>query len=649
MDVVLFQGVDATGDIGLWETNGTASGTFEIPVAGANASGLSPSNLTAFNSEVLFEGKDSSGFGLWVTNGTTSGTQEIAGTSGLSPNNLTVFNGQVLFSGASGLWTTNGSVAGEVAGTAGLNPSDLTVFNGKVLFNGIVSGTVTGLWTYNGTTTQQLKNITGAATTGLGFDPSDLTVLGSEVFFSGINNTGSGQVGLWETNGTATGTKEIAVANASATGLHPTNMVAFGGEVLFSGVNNSGHIGLWETNGVATNEIAVTDAFSTGLHPQDMTVYNGEVLFNGLDNSGSGNFGLWVWNGTSATEVGGVPGTPGYTGITGARAPASGGLDPTDFTLYNGELLFRGYDSSGNLALWETNGTAAGTKEISSGFGPTGTGLAPFDLTPVNVVNAPPTIAGTVSGQTTTSETPVRPFAHATVGDANVGATDTLTITLGGAGGTLIDGTGFSDLTTVSAGVYRLSGTAGAITSELDALLFTPTTGAPGTTSTTTFTLSDLSSAGGAPVVDTTTTLTDSDPAVAPTISGTGSRLTTTSETPVRPFAHATLGDANVGATDTLTITLGGAGGTLSGTGLSGGGGGVYALSGTAAAITSELHTLFFAPTAGEPNTSSTTTFTLSDQSSASIEPIVDSTTNVVDSDPAGAPVSSRCTTGYEL
>ena len=121
-----------------------------------------------------------------------------------------------------------------------------------------------------------------------------------------------------------------------------------------------------------------------------------------------------------------------------------------------------------------------------------------------------------MSGQTTTSEAPVRPFAHATIGDANAGATDTLTITLGGAGGTLIDGTGFSGLTTVGAGVYRLSGTAGAITSELDALIFTPTAGAPNTTSTTTFTLSDLSSANGAPTVDSTTTVIDSDPAAAP-------------------------------------------------------------------------------------------------------------------------------------
>ena len=57
-----------------------------------------------------------------------------------------------------------------------------------------------------------------------------------------------------------------------------------------------------------------------------------------------------------------------------------------------------------------------------------------------------------------------------------------------------------------------MSGTAGAITSELDALVFTPTAGAPGTTSTTTFMLSDLSSANGAPTVDSTTTVIDSDP-----------------------------------------------------------------------------------------------------------------------------------------
>lgn len=56
-NIVLFEGQDTAGEDGLWETNGTGSGTFELaPIGGADASGLSPSNLTLFNGEVLFEG-----------------------------------------------------------------------------------------------------------------------------------------------------------------------------------------------------------------------------------------------------------------------------------------------------------------------------------------------------------------------------------------------------------------------------------------------------------------------------------------------------------------------------------------------------------------------------------------------------------------
>ncbi len=130
-------------------------------------------------------------------------------------------------------------------------------------------------------------------------------------------------------------------------------------------------------------------------------------------------------------------------------------------------------------------------------------------------------------------------------------------------------------------------------------------------------------------------------PAVAPTIIGTASGQTTTSEAPVLPFAKVTIGDANANAKDTLTIRLGGAGGGLTGAGLSGGAAGVYTLSGTAATITSELDALSFTPTAGAPNTTSTTTFTLSDQSSAYATPAVDSSTSVIDHDPGATSGSS--------
>ena len=183
-----------------------------------------------------------------------------------------------------------------------------------------------------------------------------------------------------------------------------------------------------------------------------------------------------------------------------------------------------------------------------------------------------PTIGGTVAGQTTTSEAPVHPFAGVTISDPNAGASDTLTITLSnnGATGTL-SGSGLSGGTN---GVYTLAAASAAtLSSELQQLVFTPTAGAPGSNTTTTFTLSDLSSADATPTVNSTTTVINTDPAVAPSIGGTVAGQTTTSEAPVHPFAGVTISDPNAGASDTLTITLSnnGATGTLSGSGLAAG------------------------------------------------------------------------------
>ncbi len=130
----------------------------------------------------------------------------------------------------------------------------------------------------------------------------------------------------------------------------------------------------------------------------------------------------------------------------------------------------------------------------------------------------------------------------------------------------------------------------------------------------------------------------DTDPSVAPTITGTVAGQETTSEAPVTPFAAVTISDANNGGTntDTLAITLSGSGTLADGAGFHGlsFSNGSYSLSGTAAAITTELHALVFTPVNGVPNTAVTTTFTLSDSSSAGTTSLSDSTTTVIDSDP---------------
>ena len=102
-----------------------------------------------------------------------------------------------------------------------------------------------------------------------------------------------------------------------------------------------------------------------------------------------------------------------------------------------------------------------------------------------------------------------------TIGDPNAGATDTLTITLASTGAKLgtLSGTGL----TGSGATYQLAGTAATITSELDALSFTPVNGVPDTSVTATFDLSDLSSAFPTATTNDTTSVTDTDLAIPPT------------------------------------------------------------------------------------------------------------------------------------
>ena len=122
-----------------------------------------------------------------------------------------------------------------------------------------------------------------------------------------------------------------------------------------------------------------------------------------------------------------------------------------------------------------------------------------------------PTISGTVAGQSTPSGQPDTPFSSVTIADPNIDTSDSLSIQLTGGGGALADGAGFDGLTKSAPGVYILSGTAAAITSELDALVFTPNT----FDATTTFTLTDTTSVGtSASNANTTVTVTNGEPVV---------------------------------------------------------------------------------------------------------------------------------------
>ncbi len=226
-----------------------------------------------------------------------------------------------------------------------------------------------------------------------------MTVFDGKVLFNGVDVNGLS--GLWVTDGTAGGTHEVvAEAAGASSGLDPTAMIVLGNEVLFSGLDAAGHSGLWVTDGTAsgTRELLAEQTGATaakdavGLSPNDFTVFDGEVFFFGFDQFGRGQ--LWETNGINAA---------GTQVLTVADASTTFGLSPLNLEVYNGQLLFQGLDNQRVHGLWTTDGTAAGTQEIT----PTSVTFqfAPSDLTDLTPGAAvtPPTVTGDIFWQNTSS------------------------------------------------------------------------------------------------------------------------------------------------------------------------------------------------------------------------------------------------------
>jgi ELWxxDGT repeat protein len=319
-----------------------------------------PLDITAFGSRALFEGYDTNHhYQVWVTDGTAAGTSEL-----------------------------------NIAGTYSIGPffdisADFTVLGSKVLFAGYDTSRLSNLWVTDGTATGTSELEVSSA----GLSPSDITVFGSKALFDGesgnlwvTDGTAAGTSelkaslgpsditvfgskalfdsggNLWVTDGTAAGTSELIVAGAANPMFSgfTSDFTVLGNKAVFKGEDSGRITNLWVTDGTAagSSELRVVGANSRGLfslvqHDPDFTVLGTKALFNGMDANGS--FNLWVTDGTPA-------GTSQLT-VTGV---AANGVNPQAITVLGNKASFEGPDPhSGGFRLWVTDGTSAGTSELT--------------------------------------------------------------------------------------------------------------------------------------------------------------------------------------------------------------------------------------------------------------------------------------------
>ena len=321
----------------LWRTDGTASGTRIVKdirpgPAGSDGPNFSlPGGISGAGASVhLFSADDGiHGNELWTTDGTGAGTTLVAdlhpGPEGSYPYVPVAARGTVFFHAMDQVWRSDGTAAGTrpFGGLDGY-PFDFG--------EGVSFMTTSGLFVSDGANLTRVDDLARPR----GLEPTRLTPGGSRVFFTDL-----AQRGLWTSDGTAPGTRELRSFEYAGE-FWPAE-----GRLYFAPQERSTGIEPW-----------VSDGSDAGTHPlanvsnaAGFTGAFGRVFF-GADDS------------THGSELWSTDGTESGTGLFADLLPGPEGSLPAEFLQFRGALYFKSWLPQPG-GLWRSDGTVAGTVEIA--------------------------------------------------------------------------------------------------------------------------------------------------------------------------------------------------------------------------------------------------------------------------------------------
>ena len=294
---------------------------------------------------------------VYVTNGTKGGTVSLSADAAATSHDFVKAGDLWFFSPAypgsprsSSVFKTDGTLAGTalVKATDGTEPSrlgNMVAFQGSVWFIAATSDGKRALWRSNGTPAGTVR----VANTWYG-DANEtvrnLSAAGGKLYFSIAH---SGKEYLWQSDGTTAGTVEVSSTTTFSALVSPA--VDLAGLPIFQAKQTSASSTQWwavRDGGISVvTSKPIDSAASTAPSFPKYAVAGSQLFFNG---NTDGDVELWVTNGTTAG-----------THLVKDINPGTESSEPINMLAVGDEVYFIAFDDDHGRELWRSDGTEAGT------------------------------------------------------------------------------------------------------------------------------------------------------------------------------------------------------------------------------------------------------------------------------------------------
>ena len=275
-------------------SDGTAAGTLALQ-SGGNYSNEAADVNGALGNIFFYRNNNA----LWRSQGTAATTIRLKNNFYLRTRIL-ILGGSVYFagddqtSGFSGLYKSDGTVAGTVLIREMSNIRDLGVAGGSLYFAGSDPNTgVSGLYKSDGTAAGTVL-VSSAVTPSI--DPGNgpgYFVLNGAVYFIGYNQTGDQ---IWKTDGTAAGTTKVSSIGDGSGNIGELQLV--GSTLFFRAYTVELGYELYKSDGTPAGTVIVKDIApgDASSYPVSLTALGNKILF---DAQGSAGSALFISDGTA--------------------------------------------------------------------------------------------------------------------------------------------------------------------------------------------------------------------------------------------------------------------------------------------------------------------------------------------------------------